>query len=237
MECRLSSFHNQKTKTGTGGIINVSKTEPWYSKMRSQATRKLTIMGNDRNMNNQRNRFSPGTRDDDFDQIYHANIGRIYNMVFHMVGNAEDTEEIVQEIFSRAHKTLHSFEGRSSVATWLGGIAMNVISNFFRKKKRAPQTTTNYNFDEIEAEPDLDHGGKVENIFFKKEKLKEIRNALLKLPLEYRSVFFLVAVEGNTHPEAGRVLGISEGTSRVRMFRAVKMLRTDLLSSDSKERE
>lgn len=215
----------------------MSTTEPWYSKMRSQATRKLTIMGIDRNMIHQKNHFSASTRDADFDQIYHANLGRIYNMVFHMVGNAEDTEEMVQEVFSRAHKTLHSFEERSSISTWLGGIAMNVISDFFRKKKRTPQTTANYNIDEFEAEPDLDHGGKVENIFFKREKLKELRSALLKLPLEYRSVFFLVAVEGNTHPEAGRVLGISEGTSRVRMFRAVKMLRTELLSSDSKERE
>ncbi|MEW6201537.1 MAG: RNA polymerase sigma factor [bacterium] len=165
----------------------------------------------------------------DFNRIVYKHGSKIYNTVYSMLGNREESEEVVQEVFCEAYKSYASFKGDSSVTTWLYRIMMNVVSDHIKRKKRPPLIEDGLSIEEHEAVGNLpDTSESAENAFLKKQRLLHIRNALLKLPIPYRSVFVFSAIEGYNSVEIGKIMGISAGTVRIRLFRAVKMLRAML---------
>ena len=165
----------------------------------------------------------------DFDLIVRTFSRRVYNMLFQMAGNAQDTEELVQETFLRAYKSLPRFEGRSSLCTWLYRIAMNTANDALRARARRPAVAQDLDYEDREAMGQVaPQGRSSEDIVIERENLARMREAILALPPAYRAPFVLNVVEGYTHPEIAGILGISEGTARIRLFRAVKMLRASL---------
>jgi RNA polymerase sigma-70 factor (ECF subfamily) len=165
----------------------------------------------------------------DFETIVRQNSARIYNVLYQMTGNAQDTEELVQEVFYQAYKSLPRFKGEASVSTWLHRIAMNVACDFIRKKKRRPVVEEGMDFEEREAFGGIEQTGRsAETEFMQKESLSRLREAILKLPLKYRAPFVLNVVEGYSHEELAGILGITYGMARTRLHRALKMLRAQL---------
>ena len=165
----------------------------------------------------------------DFEQMVRDNSARIYNMMFQMSGNAQDTEDLVQEVFFQAYKSLPGFRGKSSVSTWLYRIAMNVACDALRRKQRRPQLAGDVSYEEREAMGGIEpRAGSAEDLFLQKESMAQAREAILKIPVKYRAPLVLNVVEGYAHGEIAQILGISEGTARVRLFRALKMLRKEM---------
>lgn len=165
----------------------------------------------------------------DIDRLIDEHGGKVYNTVYHMLGSPQDTEEVVQEVFYQVHRSLHRFKGDSAVSTWIHRIAMNVTIDFIRKKKRRPEIDGSMDLEERETITGLPaKSGNTEDEVMKREKLRELRGALQKLPEIYRTVFVLSAVEGYSHKEIAEMLGIKAGTARIRFFRAVEMLRGEM---------
>ena len=71
----------------------------------------------------------------DFDEIYDEYFDRIYYKILGSVKNAEDAEDIAQEVFVSVYKNLSKFRSDSKIYTWIYRIAINKTYDFFRKKK------------------------------------------------------------------------------------------------------
>jgi RNA polymerase sigma-70 factor, ECF subfamily len=164
-----------------------------------------------------------------FDVIVRENSGRIYNMLYQMTGNAQDAEELAQEVFYQAYKSLPRFKGDSAISTWLYRIAMNVSKDAIRKKARRPAMEQRMEFEEREAMGGIPQSVRsAENEFLSKESLTRVKKAILNLPVKYRAAFVLNVVEGYSHEEIAKIMGITYGVARTRLYRAIKMLRTEL---------
>jgi RNA polymerase sigma-70 factor, ECF subfamily len=151
--------------------------------------------------------------------LYEAHVERVYRLAYRFAGSEDLAQDFTQEAFIRAFERLSEFRGESSFATWLHAITVSVSLNGLRRTRRIDQRSAP--LDEAlaidggrrEAEPDL------------KERLWRAVDAL---PEGYRTVFVLHDVEGHTHEEIGRLLGIEAGTSKAQLSRARGKLRVAL---------
>jgi RNA polymerase sigma-70 factor, ECF subfamily len=152
-------------------------------------------------------------------ELYDRHVDRVYRLAFRMAGDETLARDFTQDAFVRAFERLRDFRGDSSLATWLHAIATSVVLNGLKKVKRirsrefADDVLPDVPVTKREAEPDL--------------KLKLAR-AIDALAEGYRMVFVMHDVEGYTHEEIGRALGIQPGTSKAQLFRARARLRSAL---------
>lgn len=134
-------------------------------------------------------------------------------------GNVDDAEDIAQEVFLRAYRSLPLLRDPSSFRTWLLRITRNVSLNWLRDHKPL-QTMSKDTVDALEGKRDG-------------QTLSTVMEAVWRLPEEYRSVVALRALGGLSYAEISEALGISLDTVKVRLHRARKMLRVllgDILS-------
>jgi RNA polymerase sigma-70 factor, ECF subfamily len=151
--------------------------------------------------------------------LYHAHVDRVFRLVYRMAGDLDRAQDWVQETFIRAFDRLATFRGESALGTWLCSIAISVSLNGLRQVRRAREREVALD-DAVplghqprEADPDL------------RTRLGEAIDAL---PDGYRAVFVMHDVEGYTHDEIARTLGVQPGTSKAQLFRARARLREAL---------
>jgi RNA polymerase sigma-70 factor (ECF subfamily) len=138
-----------------------------------------------------------------------------------MVGR--ETEDLVQAALAAALKEADRFEGRSKFSTWLYGIALNLRRKHLRDKTRRG---TSGGPDLLEAQPDKGRG--VLSSVIRHEMAERIEIAVGRLPTSMREAFVLRYVDGMDYPEIAEITGVSEGSARVRAFRARALLREEL---------
>src|SRR6202048_1850228 len=71
-----------------------------------------------------------------FDQLVVKYTPRLYGLVYNMTSNHEDTNDLLQDVFSKAYKSIGGFRGKSSFYTWIHSIAVNMTLNFLKKRGR-----------------------------------------------------------------------------------------------------
>ncbi len=164
----------------------------------------------------------------DFEKLVRENARGLFNLAYHALGNREEAEELVQEVFLEAYKALPGFRGDASAKNWLYRIAVNVLADYIGAKKRRPATS------EMPVEGIYGGGTRAadapsaESEYIRESEMASVRSAVMKLPAKYRAVFVLNAVEGYSHVEIAEMLGISQGAARVMRLRAAKMIRNEL---------
>ena len=137
-----------------------------------------------------------------------------------MVGR--ETEDLVQAALAAALKEADRFEGRSKFSTWLYGIALNLCRKHLRDKTRHAASGA----DALEGQPAKARG--VLTSVIRHEMAERIEIAVGRLPTSMREAFVLRYVDGMDYPEVAEIIGVSEGTARVRAFRARALLREEL---------
>ncbi|GIW52429.1 MAG: RNA polymerase sigma factor [Gemmatimonadales bacterium] len=152
-----------------------------------------------------------------FERLYRSHAARVYTLARRMAGS-ERAEELTQDVFVRAWQKLHTFRGEAAFGTWLYRLALNVILG-----NRAVRAAERGRF---EGDPDAEPVGKQRAL----ELAIDFESAVERLPKGARQVFVLHDVEGFTHREIARMLGITEGTSKAQLHRARMMLRRHLRS-------
>ena len=152
---------------------------------------------------------------------------RVYHVVYGMVRNQEDAQELTQESFVKAYRNLHAFREDSRFYTWLYRIAMNLAIDFTRRRARAPVA----GLDEDVAARDADggiaeahHADNPRKALERKQLHAAIMNAVAELPEDQRQVILLREVDGLSYKEIADVLEIAEGTVMSRLFYARKKL-------------
>jgi RNA polymerase sigma-70 factor (ECF subfamily) len=157
-----------------------------------------------------------------FEELFLANKNAIFTFCFRTVGSKEDAEDIVQETFCRAWRSVGAFRGDCSVRTWLYRIATNVCKNHLASPKRKTSNTTDSGLDLQENEALSIPANSIESFSLTKS---IVQDALNELPASHRMLVILCDVQGFTCEEAARMVGCSSISVRVRLNRARKKLR------------
>jgi RNA polymerase sigma factor (sigma-70 family) len=127
----------------------------------------------------------------------------------------EDAEDVLQEGFIRVFRNLQQFKGEGELGAWIRRIMVNAALNFLKKHQAYR--------DELIIKEEYLHPVSDSNPDIPLQ-TKELLQLVRQLPAGYQAIFNLHAVEGYTHVEIGKMLGISEGTSRSQYMRARNLL-------------
>jgi RNA polymerase sigma-70 factor (ECF subfamily) len=152
-----------------------------------------------------------------FERLYREHSGRVYGLCLRMTRDPGVAEDCTQETFINAWKALARFQTRSSLATWLHRIAVNVALGKRRKGSLV-----------VESSPDDEEGIESDWTLETPLEVNEIEAAIEGLPEGARDVLVLNAIYGYSHGEAAQMLGVAEGTCKAQLHRARKLLREKL---------
>lgn len=160
-----------------------------------------------------------------FEELVRRHQQRIHRLAVHMLRNAAEAEDVVQETFIRAYRAIDRFDGRSEPYTWFYRIAVNLSLNRIRARKsaRATQDADDPRLDGLLA--DTRPGGDPGGAAARRELYVALCAAIDGLSDTLRTTLLLVCVDGRSHEEAGAILGAPEGTIAWRIHEARRKLR------------
>ncbi|MBI4802412.1 MAG: RNA polymerase sigma factor [Elusimicrobia bacterium] len=156
-----------------------------------------------------------------FEELLENYKNQIYSFIRRLIENPQDAEDQTQETFIKAFRRLDSYDPAYPFITWLFRIAHNASVDFLRAKR--PQTVS---IDDEDAPLELeDKGDCVETAVSVKMETERAERLLASLPPLYREILLLKYHEELTGREMAEVLGIPEGTVKIRLFRARALMR------------
>ncbi|GAB4403300.1 MAG: RNA polymerase sigma factor [Bacteroidia bacterium] len=143
----------------------------------------------------------------------------MYGVCLRYTDNTEDARDILQEGFIKVFRHLQTFRGEGSFEGWMRRIMVHTAIEHYRRNSR-------YFMVDVDEAREVVFDADAVSALSREEILGLIR----KLPVGYRTVFNLYAIEGYSHQEIGTMLNISTGTSKSQLSRAKKLLQ-DLLTN------
>jgi RNA polymerase sigma-70 factor (ECF subfamily) len=151
---------------------------------------------------------------------------RVHRLVWGLLRNAEDAEDVTQEVFIKAWYRLGSFEGGSAFYTWLYRVAVNTAADWRKRWRRRRALSLEDGPAGPEGVPDL--APRPDRLAHGRELGAKLSEALERMPEKFRRIVVLRDYEGLSYEEIGRVLGLPKGTVESRLFRARERLREAL---------
>ena len=150
-----------------------------------------------------------------FDDLVRAHFARVYSLLFRLVGNHEDAEDLAQDCFIKAQRSLGLYRAQSRFSTWLYRIAVSLSRDHHRRRARRMGT--------LEApaevpEPRGRAGGPPEELQ-RRELALALRQGLSRLPHRLRAALVMRTQEGLAYEEIARVLDITPHTARVQVMK------------------
>ncbi len=151
--------------------------------------------------------------------LYDRHVDRVYRLTYRIAGDDDLARDMTQETFIRAFERLGDFRHDASLATWLHSVAVSVTLGALRTQKRRARYHV-----------PLDHAADVgKNDSTPEVDMKaRLYEAIDELPQGYRTVFVMYEIDGYTHQEIARMLGVEVTTSKGQLFRARAKLREAL---------
>jgi RNA polymerase sigma-70 factor (ECF subfamily) len=165
-----------------------------------------------------------------FEELLQRYQRKVYLIAYGITLDAEESHDIVQEVFLKAFQKIANFEGRSHLATWLHRITVNQSLNWQRRWKRRLR----WHHRPLESEEDgesIQLGTdeyQAEVLHQRREIDQAYQKALKKLPDDARAVYVLKEIEGLSYAEIARILNINKGTVSSRLFYARQRLQKAL---------
>lgn len=155
---------------------------------------------------------------DAFEALYAAEHRRVYALALRLTCDGHAAEELTQDVFVRAWRSLPTFRGECRLSTWLHAIAIRSYAQRMRSARawdgrKSAQRIEAYAFTARRAMPDT---------------RVDLERALAGLPARAREVAVLHDVYGYKHREIAGLLGIAEGTAKAQLHRARHLLRAAL---------
>jgi RNA polymerase sigma-70 factor (ECF subfamily) len=163
-----------------------------------------------------------------FDELVRRYRARIYALSLHLTRNESDADDVTQEVFLGAYRSLPRFEGRSEFFTWVYRMAVNRSLTARRTRDRRGETPMDD--PRVEKAIAVDAAGDPTKAAELRRTYALLLAALDRLPAEMRTTVVLVALQGFSHGEAAVVQGCPPGTIAWRMHTARKHLRKALRS-------
>ncbi len=165
-----------------------------------------------------------------FEEIIKLYERLITHIVFRMVSDDVDREEICQEIFIKVYQNLANFQFKSRLSTWIGRIAYNTCINFIRKEKIPSYSDlkligeNRYNIMFDYSESIHSSISTPDTLLEKKDQSERLKELINQLPAIYQTVLSLYHIEELSYKEISEVSGAPEGTVKCHIYRARKVL-------------
>lgn len=153
-------------------------------------------------------------------ELYNRYSPKMLSVCYRFAQNREDAEDMLQESFIKVFTQIHTFQNKGAFEGWIRRIVVHTCINFLKKNKKFSDSV------------DLDYAGYV---YVNEETVpsimqgKQITECIRSLPVGYRTVLNLYAIEGYSHREIANMLDIEESTSRSQYTRAKSMLENMLV--------
>ena len=153
-----------------------------------------------------------------FQRLCREELAYLRGGVFRIVGNAADTDDVIQTALLRAYSRVRSFHGEATLRSWVYRIAVNCAFDLLRTRKRREETDRKYTEDSADTSADP----------AAEERLAELRQAVARLPEQYREAIVWGCLSDLSGREAAARLGCRENTLYQRIFKAKQRLKTML---------
>jgi RNA polymerase sigma-70 factor, ECF subfamily len=162
-----------------------------------------------------------------FGQLVRRHQQRIHRLAIHVLRDANEAEDVMQETFIRAYQALARFDGRSEPYTWFYRIAVNLSLNVIRARKSAQSIsgTDDPRLEALVSETRPSHMADPPGAAVRKQVYAALCEAIDGLSETLRTTLILVCVDGRSHEEAAQILGAPEGTIAWRVHEARRKLR------------
>src|SRR5690606_27412835 len=167
-----------------------------------------------------------------FDELVRATTAATYTLAHRLTGNEEDARDVVQETYLRAYRSLGRFRGDAQFTTWLYRITANCASTYTGRRARHRHDELHDDTLVIDLHPDRDPESRGDRA----ELRARLQQALRSLPASLRAVVVLRDIYDLPHQAIAQELGISETAAKVRLHRARRRLREELLPLPDEER-
>lgn len=160
-----------------------------------------------------------------FNRLVLAHQEAVYNVAYRIMGDGDSAEDVTQETFISAYKSLNSFRD-GSLKAWLLRIVTNACYDELRRRKRRPSSSLDELTDENDSfaflrDPQMGPEGQQQRL----ELIRAIERCLKNLPEDQRITAVLCDVEGYDYNEISRIMSTSLGTVKSRLNRARSKLR------------
>jgi len=172
------------------------------------------------------NEFNSVDFNREFKRLYDSTFQVLFRVAFRVTNNSEAAEDLCQESFFRLYEKNMVFPNPEEAKYWLIRVVKNAALNYAKRKERERKAYQRA-FREDHRQEETGEG-----LLVKKETSEEVKSALDKLPENLRMVLILKEYAEMNYKEIGRVLGISEGNVKVRVFRARERLATLLANAE-----
>jgi RNA polymerase sigma-70 factor (ECF subfamily) len=153
-----------------------------------------------------------------FERLYEREAPRMKSLALNLLHDVGDAEDAVQEAFLKIYRGTRTFRGGAAFSTWIYRVTVNTCYDALRRRKSRPggpplEADGFVGRESFAVSPGSDHPLRL-----------ALEKSVARLNPRQRTVFLLFEVEGFTHGEIARILGIPEGTSKTFLFDAKKKL-------------
>ncbi len=154
----------------------------------------------------------------DFKTIYSATMQMLFKISFRIVNDEDAAEDLAHDSLIKANEKRLTFPTINDAKFWLIRVVKNASLNYVKRKTRERKAYEKALYEEAR----IFHSGETE--LLKAETIKTAQDALNKLPPKLKEVIVLSEYSDLNYKEIGKIVGITEGNVKVRIFRARKML-------------
>jgi RNA polymerase sigma-70 factor (ECF subfamily) len=148
-------------------------------------------------------------------ELYDLFAPSMFSICYRYTKSLADAEDVLQEGFIKVFLNLHQYKSKGEIGAWIRRIIVTTAINFLKKNSRYQSELVFYK-EHMHAVPSADPQIKLES--------KELADLIRQLPPGYQTIFNLHAIEGYSHVEIGKMLGIQDATSRSQYTRARALL-------------
>lgn len=150
-----------------------------------------------------------------FERLFRRHQGEVYGWIVRMVRDPAAAEDLTIETFWRIHRAHARFDPAKDFGPWARRIATNAALDYLKSRRRETE------LDEQSAPPGMDPG-------ISEELRRQTARAFQRLPPKLKAAATLALIEEQPYKEIAEALGISTGAVKVRVFRALRLLRKEL---------